>query len=61
MHIDFITQLGTLLDEAEYQTQIVPCVIKLFGSTDRATRIHLLRQLHLFVEHLKPQVSSESD
>jgi len=49
-------KLGTLLDEAEYQTQIVPCVIKLFGSTDRATRIHLLRQLHLFVEHLKPQV-----
>uniref|UniRef100_H2ZAN4 N-terminal kinase-like protein n=1 Tax=Ciona savignyi TaxID=51511 RepID=H2ZAN4_CIOSA len=49
-------KLGKLLDSAEYQNQIVPCVIKLFTSTDRATRILLLRQLPLFAEHLQPAV-----
>ncbi|CAK8682654.1 unnamed protein product [Clavelina lepadiformis] len=49
-------KLGKLLDAAEYQAQIVPCVVKLFSSTDRATRIHLLRQLPLFAEHLQPVV-----
>ncbi|XP_039267471.2 N-terminal kinase-like protein [Styela clava] len=49
-------KLGALLEADEYQQRIVPCVVKLFSSTDRATRIHLLRQLPLFIEHLKPQV-----
>nr|CAB3265905.1 N-terminal kinase-like protein [Phallusia mammillata] len=49
-------KLGKHLDTTEYQAQIVPCVVKLFTSTDRATRIHLLRQLPLFVEHLQPAV-----
>ena len=38
-------QLGRLLPEEEYQRRIVPCVVKLFSSTDRATRIHLLQQV----------------
>lgn len=42
-------QLGGLLDEAEYQRQIVPCVVKLFASNDRATRVRLLQQLELFI------------
>ncbi|XP_078486536.1 N-terminal kinase-like protein isoform X1 [Ciona intestinalis] len=49
-------KLGKLLDNTEYQARIVPCVVKLFTSTDRATRILLLRQLPLFAEHLQPDV-----
>ena len=38
-------QVGKLLEADEYQQKIVPCVVKLFSSTDRATRIHLLQQV----------------
>ncbi|XP_063221892.1 N-terminal kinase-like protein isoform X1 [Bacillus rossius redtenbacheri] len=46
-------KLGRLLEEAEYQRKIVPCVVKLFASTDRATRIRLLQQLDHFIGHLQ--------
>jgi len=49
-------KLGKLLGEEEYQEKIVPHVVTLFSSTDRATRIYLLRQLPIFAEHLKPKV-----
>ena len=32
---------------------IVPCLVKMFSSTDRATRIQLLRQIEHIVCHLK--------
>ncbi|CAH0550341.1 unnamed protein product [Brassicogethes aeneus] len=46
-------KLGRLLDEAEYQKKIVPCVVKLFSSNDRATRSRLLQQLEYFIGHLQ--------
>ncbi|VVC89636.1 unnamed protein product, partial [Leptidea sinapis] len=46
-------KLGKLLDEEEYQKQIVPCVVKLFGSNDRTTRSRLLQQLDQFILHLQ--------
>lgn len=46
-------KLGRLLDEAEYQKKIVPCVVKLFASNDRATRSRLLQQLEHFIDHLQ--------
>ncbi|KAJ1529747.1 hypothetical protein ONE63_006497 [Megalurothrips usitatus] len=52
-------KLGGLLDEAEYQKQIVPCVVKLFASNDRATRVRLLQQLEFFIGHL--QASTVND
>ncbi|CAH1116733.1 unnamed protein product [Phaedon cochleariae] len=52
-------KLGRLLDEAEYQRKIVPCVVKLFGSNDRATRSRLLQQLEHFIGHL--QASTVND
>lgn len=55
----FTFQLGRLLDEVEYQKRIVPCVVKLFASTDRVTRSRLLQQLELFIAHLQPQVVNE--
>ncbi|XP_011212646.2 N-terminal kinase-like protein isoform X2 [Bactrocera dorsalis] len=52
-------KLGKLLDEIEYQKRIVPCVVKLFASTDRVTRSRLLQQLELFIAHLQPQVVND--
>lgn len=52
-------KLGNLLDEADYQKRIVPCVVKLFESTDRATRARLLTTLVHFVGHLQPNVVNE--
>jgi len=46
-------KLGSLLSEDEYQKKIVPCVIKLFSSPDRATRARLLQQLEFFAHHLQ--------
>lgn len=46
-------KLGRLLDEPDYQKKVVPCVVKLFASTDRATRIRLLQQLEHFIGHLQ--------
>ncbi|XP_059478001.1 N-terminal kinase-like protein [Neocloeon triangulifer] len=52
-------KLGALLPEAEYQKKIVPCVVKLFSSNDRATRIRLLQQLELFISHLQPSTVND--
>lgn len=52
-------KLGRLLDESEYQKRIVPCVVKLFASTDRVTRSRLLQQLDLFINHLLPQTVND--
>lgn len=43
-----IFQIGKLLDSAEYQKKIVPCVVKLFSSPDRATRVKLLQQVSFY-------------
>ena len=47
------------MDTEEYQCKIVPCVVNLFSSTDRATRVNLLQQLDQFVEHLQPSTVNE--
>ena len=47
------------MDSEEYQRKIVPCVVKLFSSTDRATRVNLLQQLDQFIEHLQPSTVNE--
>ena len=47
------------MDSEEYQSKIVPCVVKLFSSTDRATRVNLLQQLDQFVEHLQPSTVND--
>ncbi|XP_053682714.1 N-terminal kinase-like protein [Sabethes cyaneus] len=52
-------KLGRLLDETEYQKRIVPCVVKLFASTDRVTRSRLLQQLELFINHLQTGVVND--
>ncbi|XP_076226304.1 N-terminal kinase-like protein yata isoform X2 [Nomia melanderi] len=55
-----LLQLGCQLPDAEYQKRVVPCVIKLFASNDRATRLRLLQQLDRFVDHLQPATVNEA-
>ncbi|KAF1751124.1 hypothetical protein GCK72_017678 [Caenorhabditis remanei] len=52
-------KLGRLLDEAEYQRTIVPCLCKLFGSPDRTTRVKLLERIDEFAPHLTQQVVND--
>ncbi|ESO10592.1 hypothetical protein HELRODRAFT_72072 [Helobdella robusta] len=52
-------KLGKLLSTEEYQKKMVPCVVKLFSSTDRTTRVKLLQQIESFAEHLSPQVVND--
>lgn len=47
------------MDEAEYQKRIVPCVVKLFASTDRVTRSRLLQQLEMFITHFQPAIVND--
>lgn len=47
-------QIGQLLGEAEYQQQILPCVVRLFSSSDRATRLRLLQQAGDLAPHIDP-------
>ncbi|XP_071948081.1 N-terminal kinase-like protein isoform X3 [Antedon mediterranea] len=54
-----LLKLGKLLETAEYQTKVLPCVVKMFTSTDRATRIKLLQQLEDFIEYLQSAVVND--
>ncbi|XP_064622073.1 N-terminal kinase-like protein [Lineus longissimus] len=47
-----LLKLGKHLETEEFQQKITPCVVKLFSSPDRATRVRLLQQLDNFVDHL---------
>ncbi|KAG0444698.1 hypothetical protein HPB47_013493, partial [Ixodes persulcatus] len=51
--------IGRMLDADEYQKKIVPCVVKLFSSKDRATRARLLQQVDQFMDHLSPEVVNQ--
>ncbi|XP_066598266.1 N-terminal kinase-like protein isoform X2 [Prorops nasuta] len=55
-----LLQLGCQLPDVEYQRRVVPCVVKLFASNDRATRLRLLQQLDRFVNHLQPATVNEA-
>ncbi|XP_021378015.1 N-terminal kinase-like protein [Mizuhopecten yessoensis] len=52
-------KLGKKLDVDEYQKKIVPCVVKLFSSSDRATRVRLLQQVDSFIDFLQPNVIND--
>lgn len=52
-------KIGKLLDAEEYKKRIVPCVVKLFSSKDRATRARLLQQVDQFVDYLGNDVLNQ--
>ena len=40
-----LLKIGRVLGADEYQRKIVPCIVRLFNSNDRATRLNLLQQV----------------
>ncbi|KAI5706113.1 N-terminal kinase-like protein [Diaphorina citri] len=52
-------KIGQMLEHEDYQAKIVPCVVKLFGSNDRATRSRLLLQLEHFIGHVPDAIVNE--
>ena len=47
------------LERAQFATRVIPTVIKLFASPDRAVRVALLNHMELFIEHLSPSQMDE--
>ena len=41
----WLAQVGKFLSADEYQQKIIPVIVKMFSSTDRAMRIRLLQQV----------------
>jgi len=55
-----LLKIAGVLNEEEYQEQVVPTIVKLFANTDRQMRIPLLERLPLMVEHLSSKVINDS-
>jgi len=51
-----ILEIGGRLPPAEYATDIVPCVVRLFANNDRATRVQLLHHLPAYIDKLAADV-----
>uniref|UniRef100_W5M2T9 N-terminal kinase-like protein n=1 Tax=Lepisosteus oculatus TaxID=7918 RepID=W5M2T9_LEPOC len=45
-------KVGKFLSAEEYQQKIIPVIVKMFSSTDRAMRIRLLQQMENFIQYL---------
>ena len=45
-------QIGSSMEEAEFTMRVVPCVSKLFTSTDRSIRRSLLENIDSYGKHL---------
>ncbi|XP_063046138.1 N-terminal kinase-like protein [Engraulis encrasicolus] len=53
-------KVGKYLSAEEYQQKIIPVIVKMFSSTDRAMRIRLLQQMEQFIQYLnEPAVNSQ--
>ncbi|KAI1295404.1 putative inactive serine/threonine-protein kinase scy1 [Halotydeus destructor] len=52
-------KIGKQLDDEEYKVKIVPCIVKLFSSKDRATRAKLLTQVEFFIKHLSKNIVND--
>ncbi|XP_063464638.1 N-terminal kinase-like protein isoform X11 [Pan paniscus] len=53
-------KVGKFLSAEEYQQKIIPVVVKMFSSTDRAMRIRLLQQMEQFIQYLdEPTVNTQ--
>ncbi|KAF2355410.1 Protein kinase-like domain [Trinorchestia longiramus] len=52
MVLPALLKMSELLSEPEYQRQVLPTVVQLFGSPDRATRLQLLQQMEVLAPHM---------
>lgn len=54
-----ILKIGSNLTMEEYSTQVLPCLIKLFGSNERQIRVHLLQNLGDYASSLSSELINE--
>lgn len=52
-------KIGARLSEDEYDSQLTPVVVRLFGSPDRALRVCLLDNLPLMIDHMSMKVVND--
>lgn len=55
-----VIKLSTMLNDQDFEENIVPCIVKLYESTDRSTRLLLLNQVELYANRLKPDLLNTS-
>jgi SCY1-like protein 1 len=55
-----IMKISSKLSEDEYEQQLVPVIVRLFASQDRAMRVCLLDNLSLMIDHLPQKLVSNS-
>ncbi|CAH8451405.1 unnamed protein product [Heterobilharzia americana] len=51
-----VLRLIPLLTEIDFQLYVLPCLLKLFSSPERVTRVRLLEHLPDFIQHIKTKV-----
>ncbi|KAG9190489.1 hypothetical protein G6011_08577 [Alternaria panax] len=54
-----VMQIGQKLSDDEYESQITPVVVRLFGNPDRAIRVCLLDNLPLMIDHLPQRLVND--
>ncbi|CAI6338211.1 unnamed protein product [Periconia digitata] len=54
-----VMQIGTKLSDEEYESQIMPVVVRLFANPDRGIRVFLLNNLPLMIDHLPQKVVND--
>jgi hypothetical protein len=55
-----IMKISTKLSEDEYEQQLVPVIIRLFGSQDRVMRVCLLDNLPVMIDHIPQKLVSNN-
>lgn len=56
---NLVMRIAAKLSEDEYDSQIIPVVVRLFGSPDRAMRVCLLDNLPLMIDHLSSKLVTD--
>lgn len=54
-----VLRIATKLSEEEYDAQITPVIVRLFGNPDRALRVCLLDNLPLMIDHLSQKIVTD--
>lgn len=54
-----VLQIGDKLSKDQWETSIMPAVVRLFSLPDRATRVFLLENLPRMIEHLSSRVVND--
>lgn len=57
--LSLVMRISAKLNEDEYNAQVTPVIVRLFGSPDRALRVCLLDNLPLMIDHLSQKVVSD--